>query len=170
MSDSSSSSSAAGKDKEINLHMLNLEQLNMLKKQLEEETSHLTESLQQLRLAATRYIESKEAISTLENSNGKPILVPLTSSLYVPGKVGDSNHVLVDVGTGYVVRKTLPEANEFADRKVKMIQENMSKVQQAIGIKRNNLEAVLTTMQMKIEQMEASQSSGAQPKTTKAIK
>lgn len=32
-------------------------------------------------------------------------LVPLTSSLYVPGKIGSSDRVIVDIGTGYYVKK-----------------------------------------------------------------
>jgi hypothetical protein len=35
----------------------------------------------------------------------KPILVPLTNSLYVPGKLLDAENLLVDVGTGYFVKK-----------------------------------------------------------------
>lgn len=33
------------------------------------------------------------------------MLVPLTSSLYVPGKIVDCDKVMVDVGTGYYVEK-----------------------------------------------------------------
>jgi prefoldin alpha subunit len=36
---------------------------------------------------------------------GKTILVPLTNSLYVPGKLSDPEYVIVDVGTGYFVKK-----------------------------------------------------------------
>jgi prefoldin alpha subunit len=36
---------------------------------------------------------------------GKPLLVPLTTSLYVPGTLADSEKVIVDVGTGYYVEK-----------------------------------------------------------------
>ena len=36
---------------------------------------------------------------------GKEVLVPLTSSLYVPGKLNDVENVVVDVGTGYYVKK-----------------------------------------------------------------
>jgi hypothetical protein len=36
---------------------------------------------------------------------GKTVLVPLTNSLYVPGKIRDSENVLIDVGTGYFVKK-----------------------------------------------------------------
>ena len=35
----------------------------------------------------------------------KTILVPLTNSLYVPGKLSDPDHVIVDIGTGYYVQK-----------------------------------------------------------------
>ena len=36
---------------------------------------------------------------------GKDILVPLTTSLYVPGKLASTELVLVDVGTGFYVEK-----------------------------------------------------------------
>ena len=36
---------------------------------------------------------------------GKTTLVPLTNSLYVPGKLADTDHVIVDIGTGYYVKK-----------------------------------------------------------------
>ena len=39
------------------------------------------------------------------NGLGKPILVPLTSSLYVSGKLKNAGKVLVDVGTGYYIEK-----------------------------------------------------------------
>lgn len=35
----------------------------------------------------------------------KKILIPLTSSLYVPGRLKDTDNVIVDVGTGYFVEK-----------------------------------------------------------------
>jgi hypothetical protein len=41
---------------------------------------------------------------------GKQILVPLTSSLYVPGKMSDVESVIVDVGTGYYVKKVGPHS------------------------------------------------------------
>jgi prefoldin alpha subunit len=33
------------------------------------------------------------------------MLIPLTSSLYVPGQVKDIEKVIIDVGTGYYVEK-----------------------------------------------------------------
>ena len=36
---------------------------------------------------------------------GAPILVPLTTSLYVPGTLASKDTVIVDVGTGFYVEK-----------------------------------------------------------------
>ncbi len=39
------------------------------------------------------------------------ILVPLTNSLYAPGKLSDPTNVIVDIGTGYYVQKVIPSSN-----------------------------------------------------------
>ncbi len=41
----------------------------------------------------------------LSITRDKTVLVPLTSSLYVPGKLRDVENVIIDVGTGYYVQK-----------------------------------------------------------------
>lgn len=46
------------------------------------------------------------------------MLVPLTQSLYVPGRIKEPSKVMVDIGTGYYVEKSLPKAKEFMERKV----------------------------------------------------
>lgn len=38
-------------------------------------------------------------------TSGREILIPLTSSLYVPGRLTDVENVVIDVGTGYYVKK-----------------------------------------------------------------
>jgi hypothetical protein len=43
--------------------------------------------------------------ASAKENDEKPILVPLTSSLYVPGKMADIDTYMVDVGTGYFVEK-----------------------------------------------------------------
>ena len=40
-----------------------------------------------------------------EKAAGKEIMVPLTSSLYVPGRMDDNKHVLIEVGAGYFIEK-----------------------------------------------------------------
>ena len=61
-------------------------------------------------------------IKNLEKSpEGEEILVPITSSLYVPGKLADKNKVLIDLGTGYFAEKSTKESEKFCDRKLKML-------------------------------------------------
>ena len=51
------------------------------------------------------YTPSPEAHS--KRDIDRTILVPLTNSLYVPGKLSDTENVIVDVGTGYYVKKVI---------------------------------------------------------------
>lgn len=48
-----------------------------------------------------------------------PSQVPLTQSLYVPGRVVEPDKMLVDVGTGYYVEKDQQKTVEFLERKVR---------------------------------------------------
>ena len=52
-------------------------------------------------------------------------MVPLTSSLYVPGTLGDDKKVLLEVGAGYFIEKDLPGATEYCDRKSKSLEESL---------------------------------------------
>jgi hypothetical protein len=46
------------------------------------------------------------ALQTLKPDNkDKEILLPLSESLYVPGKMANTERVLVDIGTGYYIEK-----------------------------------------------------------------
>lgn len=102
----------------IALSDLDVGQLADVKRQLEEELGHLTESYTQLKQAQAKFAACIDNVKQLNKGLGfstqrirsaqsidKPILVPLTNSLYVPGKLSDTDHVIVDVGTGYFVKK-----------------------------------------------------------------
>jgi prefoldin alpha subunit len=72
----------------------------------DQEIDHLTSSYASLKSAQAKY---KSCMTDVEGMNvetrGKRILVPLTSSLYVPGRITDPEHMVVDIGTGYYVKK-----------------------------------------------------------------
>ena len=40
-----------------------------------------------------------------ERAEGKEVMVPLTSSLYVSGSMDDSKNVLIEAGAGYFIEK-----------------------------------------------------------------
>ena len=142
-------------DQQISLQSLSLEQLNGLKSQLENELRQYSSSFGGLKQAQARFKESKLAIENLTpESEGKNILIPLTSSMYVPGKLKNVSNVLVDVGTGYYVEKNVKDASQFMERKVNFLQGNTDSLQELIEGKRNDLEMVIGFMQQKLKGLE----------------
>lgn len=136
---------------EISIVDLPLDQLNTLKAQLEQELQQLTASFGGLREAQTRFAESKEALGALTSDNrGKQVLVPLTSSMFVPGTLENVDEVLVDVGTGYFVEQPVAKAKGFMDRKIEFLQSNTDQLKEVLDNKRNMLEAVIMVMQQKL--------------------
>jgi len=79
------------------------------------------------------------------------ILVPLTNSLYVPGKLSDLDNVIVDVGTGYYVKKTRAQAKKHYQSKVDYLQSNLETLQKTILEKQENLTFVVNVLQSKIQ-------------------
>ena len=66
--------------------------------------SGLSRCSQRYIISFFRFQDSGDSIGKLVPENkDKEILVPLTGSMYVPGKLSDPEKVIVDVGTGYVV-------------------------------------------------------------------
>ena len=106
----------------------------------------------------SRFQESHESISRCSSDDkDKEILVPLTGSMYVPGKLSEPEKVIVDIGTGYYVEKDLDSAKEYFSKKVKYVTEQMEKVQ-AIGNEKNKVrEMVMDIMESKLQQQFAAQ-------------
>ena len=93
--------------------------------------------------AVRKFNESKTALTYMEEkAAGKEIMVPLTSSLYVPGRMDDNKHVLIEVGAGYFIEKNTQQANEYCDRKSKTLQESGAKVAEIIQHKKMQLAKV----------------------------
>jgi prefoldin alpha subunit len=128
----------------VKLSDLETPQLSQLKKQLDDDLQHLTNSYQQLRAAQARFRECLKSLATgLDESNkDRAILVPLTASLYVPGKLADHEKVLVDVGTGFYVEKTKDKATVFYEGKVEEIGKNLDDLEKIINGKNENLAMV----------------------------
>ncbi|MCJ1297185.1 subunit of tubulin prefoldin [Xylographa carneopallida] len=91
----------------VDLASLSVQQLSSVKKRLDDELEHLTTAFTKLRVAQNKFCECltsiREGISSM--IIGKPLLVPLTTSLYVPGSLADAENIMVDVGTGFYVEK-----------------------------------------------------------------
>lgn len=160
----------------IDLMTLNLAQLSQLKQQLDNEIMVFQDSLHSLKIAQSKFQESNECLDKFTPSAkgtlfenliqswkrlrlyhvliaGKEILVPLTGSMYVPGKLVDTEKVLIDIGTGYYAEKNISDAKEYFKRRVAYVTEQMEKVQ-VIGQEKSKIrECTLEVMQLKLEDL-----------------
>jgi prefoldin alpha subunit len=94
----------------------------------------------------------------------KTLLVPLTSSLYVPGKLASTSHVLVDVGTGFYVEKTTDDAITFYTGKVEELAGNIKELENVVNGKANNLRMIEEVLRQKMlvqQQGQGQQAAGA---------
>ncbi|TFK22537.1 prefoldin subunit 5 [Coprinopsis marcescibilis] len=141
----------------IDISSLDIAQLGEIKKQLEDELNHLTNSFAKLKQAQSKFKACVDNVKEVkaENAN-KSILVPLTNSLYVPGKLVDTEHVIVDVGTGYFVKKTRPQAQTYYQSKIEYLQTNIEKLEEAINRKRENVSTVVGVLRQKVAQAASS--------------
>ena len=81
-------------EREINPMHLSLEQLNNLKTQNEEELQELQRQLEALHNAKSRFMNARNTLDDISTSVlNDVLLVPLNSSLYVPGKIVDPEKV-----------------------------------------------------------------------------
>ena len=111
-----------GKQTEVQIDKLSPQQLEQYSKVFEQEIGQLTQSYTQLVTATKKFQESKTVIDTMGNKGrDRDVLVPLTSSLYVPGKLDSEEKVIVEVGAGYFLEQSYDKAKEYADRKIKML-------------------------------------------------
>mmetsp|Transcript_2650 Transcript_2650/g.2993 ORF Transcript_2650/g.2993 Transcript_2650/m.2993 type:complete len:157 (-) Transcript_2650:287-757(-) len=141
---------------------LSLEQLQQVKEQFEGEIERLSSNFHSLQGAANRFHASGLASENLGKQEAdKSMLVPMTSSLYVAGKTGPTDKILVDIGTGYYVEKTPAEGAEFCKRKVRMLKESMDGLFGIIEKRKQDLHRVGQVMMMKMEQQQKEQ--GKQP-------
>ncbi|SMQ46399.1 unnamed protein product [Zymoseptoria tritici ST99CH_1A5] len=144
--------SAGGQGQQIDLATLSTQQLSQVKKQLDDEVQHLTNSYQNLRTAQQKFRDCIASIKTgVANSvKDKPLLVPLTSSLYVPGKLADPENVLVDVGTGFYVEKSTKDAQKFYEGKIEELGKNIKDLESIVNGKANNLRVVEEVLRQKV--------------------
>jgi prefoldin alpha subunit len=96
--------------------------------------------------------------------------VPLTSSLYVPGRLVDVENVLIDVGTGYYVQKVRPylllrwifcslcstrqtraQAVKHYEVKIEYIKANLDALQETMQKKQDNMSYLVNVIQSKLQ-------------------
>ena len=131
------------------------QQLMELAKAIEEEVRQLSSHFQQLQAATRKFEDSMGILAYMEQkATGKEVMVPLTSSLYVPGVMEQTN-VLIEAGAGYFIEKDTPAAIKYCERKQKHMQESVTKVGELIQAKKMQLQKVSVEYQTRVTNLQA---------------
>lgn len=147
----------------INLSKLPLPQLDQLKNQLSQEISVLQESMSRLKMVQQSFVSSDTSLDQLKLvQENKPILVPLTGSLYVPGKLVKHTRVMVDIGTGYYVQKSVDDAKKYFEKKIGFLAKQMEQLQPILQQKMLVREEINDVFQQRIHaQIQAQKAAAA---------
>ena len=89
--------------------------------------------------------------------------MPLTDSLYAPGKLEACDKVLVDIGTNYYVEKTVPEAKDFVERKLNYVKKSVAELEGQLDIQSRNMEQITLVVEQKkaLQQQQQQQQSAS---------
>ena len=128
--------------KVVPIDKLSLEQLNYVGKQVEKEIDSYSKYYSSLRAINNKFLDNKEYIKQLKESQDKEILVPITSSLYIAGKSADVKKLTVEIGANFFVETTIEKADKFCDRKLTSLKENMDKIDKIIQEKNDQLNVI----------------------------
>ena len=128
--------------KEVPIEKLSIDQLNYVGQQIEKEIKNYSQYYSSLRAVNNKYLDNKEYIKQLKEYKEKEILVPMTSSLYIPGKCTDIKKVTIEIGANFFVETTIDKAEKFCDRKIESLKTNMDSIDKLIQEKNDQLNLV----------------------------
>lgn len=140
--------------RKIDLSQLHPQQLVELRKSSEQEINHFTQSLQALQTAQGKLRDCITSIDNMRQSKRDELLVPMTSSLYLPGTITDKDKYLVDIGTGYYVEKLGEEAKKVYQKKITKLNEDSKKLKDILVQKNEILNHVNLVLRNKVIEME----------------
>ncbi|KAJ7954590.1 Prefoldin subunit 5 [Quillaja saponaria] len=154
MASSKSASGSEAVSRIPELAKMSVEQLKALKEQADLEVNLLQDSLSNIRSATGRLEIASSALNDLSlRPQGKKMLVPLTASLYVPGTLDDADKVLVDVGTGYFIEKTMDEGKDYCERKINLLKSNFDQLIEVASKKKSIADEAGVILQAKLKQL-----------------
>ncbi|SCM22262.1 cochaperone prefoldin complex subunit, putative [Plasmodium chabaudi chabaudi] len=97
----------------------------------------------------TEQAEKTEQADTEKKNELLDIHIPLTSLVYIPGKIVDTENFLVHMGTNYYVQRNSDQTIEYFDNKIKKLNEKIKKIKVTLIEKRNEIELCKHYIQIK---------------------
>lgn len=149
------SSPFSAMSQKIDLSKLEPQQLVEIRLSTEKEIEHFTSSLQALQTVQSKLQDCVRTIDNMQQLSSSELLVPMTSSLYLPGHIKERDQYLVDIGTGYFVEKSGNDAKQIYTKKLAKLDGDSKKLKDILVQKNaivNNVNMVLRKMLLEQEQ------------------
>lgn len=140
-------------DKPVPVNSMPLAKLQELTSEVEQRCVALADAVAQLNGALARYEEIGASLNHLgPAANGRQLFVPLSESMYALGEMAEGDKVLVDIGTGFFVEKTVADAKDFVERKKEFVKTQIAGMDQQLDTQTRNLEQLTLVMQARQQQ------------------
>jgi prefoldin alpha subunit len=134
-----------------------LRRLSMEMRYLEQTADALQQRISMVNAALTDINYANMTLDGMEKEKeNSEMLIPIGGSSYVKVKLADTNKVIIGMGSGVSVEKTLPEAKEILKERLDELEKTMhaaqqqfSQVAERINSGRSRLESMLSTREGK---------------------
>jgi prefoldin alpha subunit len=136
---------------QIQLESLSIEQLQRIRKQLDEELNLTKTNIAALGTAFDRNSASLDTIKSLEIGD-QELMIPLSSSMYARGRTNTKGKVMIDLGTGFYAKVANKEGQAILTRKVEYIAKNRKAFQEELKKKLLMADRVTAVIQQKIKE------------------
>jgi prefoldin alpha subunit len=131
-----------------------LRKLSVEMRFLEQTAENLQQRISMVNAAITDLTYASMTLEGVENEKADAeVLVPIGGSSYIKVKLADTDKVVVGMGAGVSIEKTLPEAKEIVKERLSELEKTMTSAQQQfaqvaqrINVGRNRLESLLATV------------------------
>ena len=134
-----------------------LRRLSMEMRYLEQTADALQQRISMVNAALTDINYANMTLDGIEKEKeNSEMLIPIGGSSYVKAKIADTNKVIIGLGSGVSIEKTLPEAKAILKERLDELQKTMQSAQQQfsqvaerINSSRSRLESMLSTREGK---------------------
>ena len=142
------------KQQPVKLESYNLQDLANLKKSTETDLQKMMQSHSSFKMLQNKINSDKIIINNLSKREPDDLemLVPLSSSLYLPGRLTNNKKYLVDIGTGYLVERNVEQTIEALDHTLVVVNQNSQKAVAEITKRRDMLDSINLQIHKKYEE------------------
>ena len=133
----------------VKLDALTVTELRTLKQRMEEDLRVFLQTETNFVELQKKYSASKVLVDSLIKTEDKPqqVMIPLSSSLFIPGQIKDKNRFIVDIGTGYFAERDAKQTMEYCDQTNEVIATNLQGVRAEIQKKKTFLDQININLQ-----------------------